>query len=230
MYKDYVRGLRNNIKAIRKALSADVQLSFLEQLDYNFKRELLYFATGSKTYRRGFLGSKLDVDYRVASFLAECFDDVMYMYNEAEYSFKEITEMAKDYCSTAWKRGITTERYSIDSFDKNNILYLVLIVDRQEVYDFRVGDLKSAAYALIELVSFLGCEGYTEGKYQDEVEDYLLNVFKVVMTGGDCRPLIDNNQESRTLEKYIISMSSNRQSKELASRNSAKVIPYKKVI
>lgn len=203
MYKEYVRGLRNSIKSVRKAILEGVQLSFLEELDYNFKRELLYHATGVKRYREGFLKSKLNVDYRVASFLAECFDDIMSVYAEDEYSFKELKEMAKSYCFSAWKQGITTGRYTIDSYDKNNVLYLTLIIDRVEVYEFPIKGIKSAVSRLIELVSFLGSEGYTEGKYQDSVESYLPKVLRDVFSNKSSKPLADTDVFYKTLADYI---------------------------
>lgn len=218
MYRDYVEGLRKSITRVTKAVKNNVQLSFLEQLDYDFKRELLFFALEEKTVYGRFFKRNLNVDFRVASFLAYCFDDIMSLYDEGGYSFKELSSMAKNYCRTAWYQRVSLDRYYVDCYDRNGVFYIDLIVDQQIVYTFEISSLKSAALELIHLVSFLGCEGYKEGYYQDKVEEYLVNVFKVVMMSKECKPLIERSLSQHTLQRFVE-----------REKRSAKIIQYRAI-
>lgn len=231
MYKEYLKSLHYSIRQVRDAVSEDVNLSFLEQFDYDFKRELLYQVTGFKRYREGIFKRFNNIDYRVASFAAVCFDQIMGLYLHGSYSFRDLKDMASSYCSTAWLKGITSCRYSTVHWDENNVLYIDLMRDNLVVYSFEMDSLESSIYNLIHMVSFLISEGYNKG-YREKIEVYLTSIFNAIEDGERSEPFVDMDKERRTLETYL------RGAKKLpkksrgskSSSNNSKVIPYKKAI
>lgn len=224
MYKEYLKSLRHSIKQVKDAVSEDVNLSFLEQFDYDFKRELLYQVTGFKRYREGIIRRFNNIDYRTASFSAVCFDQIMSLYLDGSYTFRDLKDMSSSYCTTAWLKGITTCRYSTMSWDENGVLYIDLMRDNYVVYTFEMDNLINSVYNLIDMVSFLMSEGYNKG-YREKIESYLNAVFEAVTSGETSEPFVDKDKERRTLETYLKGAKSSK-----SSRSKSKVIPYKKAI
>lgn len=221
MYKEYLKSLSKGIRQVREALADDVKLAFMEQFDYDFKRELLYHASGLNRYREGIVKRFNNVDYRVASYAAKCFHEIMDLYEFGSYTFRDLKDMAQSFCTTAWVKGITTCRYHTVSWDENGVLYIDLMIDNYVMYSLELDGLETSVTELITLLAHLTAEGYND-PFRVRVETYLTTIFEVVKSGRQGRPLVDTNREHRTLETYL------RGAKKAKSVSKYKnVIPYR---
>lgn len=204
MYTTYLSGLENSIIRVNEIKACnDVFLTEKEVFDYNFKRELYRAATRERKYSEGRTAGIRDVDYRVARFFADCFHEIMVIHESKEFSFKEIVQLAKKYCRVAFMKGITSCKYNIAAIERNGVLSLYLRRGMKRVAVMDIRGITSMAVQLVNLVAYLGTEGYVDEYYRDSLMVYMSRTLREVLKNHECRPYVDKEIRVKDLESGL---------------------------
>lgn len=181
MDKDYLSRVAREvqIKAYKISTCRLIINTPLQQLDYDFKRELLRTARGNSMYCEGWLYRKRNHDYRVARYMAICFNEIMSVYEDLEYSKHNIVSLSKKLSRYAKSEGVVFDRYKICyvKLDRG----IKLLIKRNGLRCMSViirSTSNSLARGMAKVVGFFASDAYESESDINEVCSYFTKIIK----------------------------------------------------
>lgn len=180
MYKEYIEGIEKEVerKALKMIDGDYIINTSLQRLDYDFKRELLNYAIDEGLYCESWTYCKFNQDYRVAKYLARCYERLLYSYSERELSYNTCKVLLRKFCKYANKSKVTLRRYKIKVKEIKSGFRVYVISGDYEYLNIKIGRTQEGMLlGMAKVIGYLASDRY-EKEDRAEVRRYFLKVTK----------------------------------------------------